>query len=60
MRTQSRRTPADRLLKPALPLVFHYSHGFDCELVVKRVKKNYVGDNAGGCGSEGEELRFNG
>jgi hypothetical protein len=40
-------------------LVFHFSHGFDCELVVKRVRKHYVGHNQGFCGEEGIELRPN-
>jgi hypothetical protein len=40
-------------------LVFHFSHGFDCELIVKRVKKNLVGHDAGFCGEEGVELRPN-
>jgi hypothetical protein len=39
-------------------VVFHYSHGSDCELVVKRVKMNYVGHDQGGCGTEGVELKF--
>jgi hypothetical protein len=40
-------------------LVFHFSHGFDCELIVKRVRKNLVGHDAGFCGEEGVELRPN-
>jgi hypothetical protein len=39
-------------------VVFHYSHGFECEMVVKRVKKDYVGQNAGPCGEEGIKLQF--
>jgi hypothetical protein len=41
-------------------VVFHYSHGFDCEMIMKRAKKNYVGHNSVACGSEGIELKFNG
>jgi hypothetical protein len=40
-------------------LVFHYSLGYDCETIVKRVKDHYVGHNAAGCGMETIELRPN-